>query len=140
MFGDHVPGRTDIWESFKAQPVAEARSPGEGGIGTPDQLRSHLRTLADTGVDQIAFIQQGGRNKHEHICDALKLFAREVMPEFHDEEQERQRKKTEELAPFIEAAMKRKVFMQELADEDIPSIPAFGRKISEGDGPVPFNN
>ena len=27
------------------------------------------------GVDQVAFIQQGGRNRHEHICEALELFA-----------------------------------------------------------------
>jgi len=55
---------------------------GSAGIGTPDEMRTHLRKFADAGVDQVAFIQQGGRNRHEHICEALDLFAREVMPEF----------------------------------------------------------
>jgi alkanesulfonate monooxygenase SsuD/methylene tetrahydromethanopterin reductase-like flavin-dependent oxidoreductase (luciferase family) len=38
-------------------------------------LRDHLRKFDGSGVDQVAFIQQGGRNKHEHICEALELFA-----------------------------------------------------------------
>ena len=54
------------------------------------------------------FIQQGGRNRHEHICEALELFAREVMPEFRAREVEREKRKQEELAPYIEKAMARK--------------------------------
>jgi hypothetical protein len=34
-------------------------------------------------VDQIILLNQAGRNRHEHICEALELFATEVMPEFH---------------------------------------------------------
>jgi hypothetical protein len=34
-------------------------------------------------ADQVMFVTQAGRNKHEHICEALELFATEVMPEFH---------------------------------------------------------
>jgi len=79
----------------------------------------------------VAFIQQGGRNKHEHICEALELFAAEVMPEFHEHEAERQRKKDEELAPFVEAAMKRKAWMEPLKDADIPPVIALGRRIAE---------
>jgi len=67
------------------------------GIGTPDEMRTHLRKFADAGVDQVAFIQQGGRNRHEHICEALDLFAREVMPEFKEHEAGRLARKSDEL-------------------------------------------
>jgi hypothetical protein len=134
-FGEHTPGRTDIWSAFqKAQAAAGPDAPatgGEGGIGTPDQLRNHLRGFAECGVDQVAFIQQGGRNKHEHICEALELFAHEVMPEFKEKEAERVAKKAVELAPYIEKAMARKKKMAPLADSEIPKVVALGRQIAE---------
>jgi alkanesulfonate monooxygenase SsuD/methylene tetrahydromethanopterin reductase-like flavin-dependent oxidoreductase (luciferase family) len=134
IFGEHKPGRTDIWAEFEK---AKDNLPvnGAGGIGTPDQLRQHLRGFAETGVDQVSFIQQGGNNKHEHICEALELFASEVMPEFKEHEAERQKKKAEELAPYVEKAMARKEFMKELADDEIPNVIALGRQIvDQGDG------
>ena len=79
----------------------------------------------------MVFIQQGGKNRHEHICDSLELFASEVMPEFHAEEKARQEKKQAELAPFIAAAMKRKQYMKPLADAEIPTLVALGRQITE---------
>ncbi|MBW2281236.1 MAG: LLM class flavin-dependent oxidoreductase [Deltaproteobacteria bacterium] len=131
-FGRHKPGRTDIWKDFeKARDAESLPENGLGGIGTPDQLRAHLKKFADVGVDQVVFIQQGGRNKHEHICDSLELFAREVMPEFKQGEAERERKKLEELAPYLEKAMERKKFMKPLADDEIPDIVALGRQIAE---------
>jgi alkanesulfonate monooxygenase SsuD/methylene tetrahydromethanopterin reductase-like flavin-dependent oxidoreductase (luciferase family) len=131
-FGIHKPGRTNIWEAFeKARQSMPAVGNGEGGIGTPDQLRAHLRKFEEVGVDQVSFIQQGGRNKHEHICQALELFADEVMPEFKERQAERDRKKREELAPFIEKAMARKQYMKPLADSEIPPVVALGRQIAE---------
>jgi alkanesulfonate monooxygenase SsuD/methylene tetrahydromethanopterin reductase-like flavin-dependent oxidoreductase (luciferase family) len=130
-FGEHKPGRTNIWEAFeKALPTMPDQG-GAGGIGTPDQLREHLRKFDQAGVDQVAFIQQGGRNKHEHICEALELFAAEVMPEFKEREAERQKKKDEELAPYVEAAMKRKQWMRPLSDAEIEPVIALGRQIAE---------
>jgi hypothetical protein len=35
------------------------------------QLRAHLKSFEDAGVDQVAFIQQGGKNWHDHICQSL---------------------------------------------------------------------
>ncbi len=35
-------------------------NPGAGGMGTPDEMRAHLRKFDAAGVDQVAFIQQGG--------------------------------------------------------------------------------
>jgi alkanesulfonate monooxygenase SsuD/methylene tetrahydromethanopterin reductase-like flavin-dependent oxidoreductase (luciferase family) len=129
IFGEHTPGRTSVWERFEA---ARSGLPEEGanrGIGTPDQLREHLRSFQEAGVDQVCFIQQGGRNRHEHICESLELFAQEVMPEFAEREQERERRKSEELAPYLEQAMARKQYMKPLADSEIPKIVALGRQI-----------
>ncbi|HEY1560432.1 MAG TPA: LLM class flavin-dependent oxidoreductase [Caulobacteraceae bacterium] len=132
--GVHTPGRTDIWAQFEA--AREHMDPGaRRGIGTPEQLRRHLRGFADAGVDQVVFIQQGGRNRHDHICQSLELFASEVMPEFKAEVAERERKKAEELAPVIAAAMARKSPMPALADEDIPVLEALGRRIAEASAP-----
>ncbi len=136
-FGEHVPGETNIWDAF-------LRSPGQapellnnrarGGIGTPEQVRNHLRLFADCGVDQVVFIQQGGKNRHEHILESLDLFAAEVMPEFHEEEEKRQARKMEELAPYIEQAFKRKEEVLNGAPPPGPiaPVPAYGRTIAEG--------
>ena len=83
--------------------------------------------MTETGVDQVVFIQQAGRNRHEHICESLELFARDVMPEFHEKEAERERRKAEELAPYIEAALARKKKMAPIAEGEIPTVKAYGR-------------
>jgi hypothetical protein len=131
IFGEHKPGRTNIWQKFEAAKDAMPQNAGAGGIGTPDEMRTHLRKFADAGVDQVAFIQQGGRNRHEHICGALELFAREVMPEFKEKEAAHQKRQMEALAPFIEQAMARKQRMKELADGEIPTVVALGRQIAQ---------
>ena len=72
----------------------------------------------------MIFLQQAGRNKHAHICEALELFAAEVMPDFKADVAEREAKKARDLAPFIEAAMARKRWMKPLEDHEIPIVPA----------------
>ena len=79
------------------------------------------------------FIQQGGNNRHEHICEALQLFADEVMEPFSSGEEAREKAKAEELAPYIEAAFTRKQYLAELADDDIPAFPAYGNTVAEVD-------
>jgi alkanesulfonate monooxygenase SsuD/methylene tetrahydromethanopterin reductase-like flavin-dependent oxidoreductase (luciferase family) len=136
VFGSHIPGRTDIWERFLAvrdKIGTEVLGAGTGCIGTPADLRGVLRTFAEAGVDQTVFIQQGGRNRHDHICESLELFAREVMPEFKEREDERVRRKMEGLAPCIEAAFERKQRMPALADDRIPPIQAYGMAVAEDD-------
>ena len=140
-FGEHRPGRTDLWQEFQQvrgqqlesdiQGMDAAFSGARGGIGTPEDLRAHLRKFEDCGVDQVTFIQQAGMNKHEHICESLELFAAEVLPEFAEREARRQAEKQKQLEPYIAAALARKVRLQEIADEDIPVLPALGRRISE---------
>jgi len=131
IFGEHKPGRTDIWEAFESVRDALPEEGPERGIGTPDDVRRHLRGFAEAGVDQVTFIQQGGRNRHEHICEALELFASDVMPEFKEREDEREIRKQEELAPAIERAMARKKRKRELSDDEIPVVTALGRQIVE---------
>jgi alkanesulfonate monooxygenase SsuD/methylene tetrahydromethanopterin reductase-like flavin-dependent oxidoreductase (luciferase family) len=132
---DQVPGRTTVWHDFQARRSPDsvehkiAAAEGLGNhyascIGTPADAARYLRDMSDIGVDQIIFIQQAGRNRHADICASLELFASEVMPEFTANEAERQRLKDEALAPFVEAALARKQWMQPLADDEIPVVRA----------------
>lgn len=135
---DTVPGRTALWQEFqeargnRTEEVIEASGhPGyrATGIGTPDDMRAHLAEYQNAGVDQIIFMQQAGRNRHEHICESLQLFADEVMAPFAAQAEARERAKAEELAPYIDAALARKEWMQPIADEDIPVVRASVKKV-----------
>ncbi len=131
VFGSHVPGRTDVWKEFQErrsemgydpkvavaleQERLGARVAAAGGdeglrgcVGTPQQLREYLRRYEEAGVDQMIFVLQAGRNRHEHIMESLELFAREVMPEFKDRDERRRREKASRLAPAVEAALARR--------------------------------
>ena len=79
---DMVPGRSTLWDKYEQRKAAKAagqeitdtaygggevnpersmaRSPG---IGTPDEFRAHMHSFADSGVDQVIFLQQGGDRK-----------------------------------------------------------------------------
>ena len=131
IFGAHKPGRTDIWANFEQARATLPSADHARGIGTPDQLRAHIRGFEEAGVDQVIFIQQGGRNRHEHICEALELFAEKVMPEFQARESERQAEKNARLEPAIERALARKQWMAPLSDEEIPEMLALGRQVAE---------
>ena len=71
-FGEHKPGRTNLWENFQKMPSAglgdgatdyrQALSDSAGDIGTPEDMRQYLRKFAAVGVDQVTFIQQAGNN------------------------------------------------------------------------------
>ncbi|MDA0338634.1 MAG: LLM class flavin-dependent oxidoreductase [Proteobacteria bacterium] len=135
IFGEHKPARTDIWAAFKDNPAAGVPIGESTGIGTPEQVRKHMLAMEDAGVDQVVFIQQGGNNEHEHICESLELFASEVMPEFKAREAAREAEKAERLAPAIERAMARKQWMKPLADDEIPTLVALGRQVAEAPRP-----
>jgi hypothetical protein len=130
---DTVPGRSQLFADFQK---SRARNDDEiiaavrgaernaNGIGTPADIRDHIRGFQEAGVDQVIFLQQAGRNKHEHICESLELFAAEVMAEFKAEVATREARKAKELAPYIAAAMARKKVMKALSDEEIPVVKA----------------
>ena len=56
----------------------------------------------------MIFIQQAGRNTHADIIASLELFAAEVMPVLKADQAARDARKQAELAPYIDAALKRK--------------------------------
>jgi alkanesulfonate monooxygenase SsuD/methylene tetrahydromethanopterin reductase-like flavin-dependent oxidoreductase (luciferase family) len=130
---DTVPGRTNLWGEYLAQrgdrteEIIEAtRGVGahSSGIGTPEDMRTHLKGFQQSGVDQVIFMQQAGRNRHDHICESLELFAAKVMPEFKADAAAREARKAKELTPHIAAALKRKSWMKPLAEHEIPVVKA----------------
>jgi alkanesulfonate monooxygenase SsuD/methylene tetrahydromethanopterin reductase-like flavin-dependent oxidoreductase (luciferase family)/putative sterol carrier protein len=129
VFGDHRPGRTNVYEEFLARRddvgfarsiiTADAAPLGvrvlqqglgslRGAIGSPEQVRDLCRRYEAAGVDQLIFLMQAGRNCHEHICESIELFASEVMPEFAQRADEADARRAERFAPAIEAALARR--------------------------------
>ena len=106
VFGEHQPGETDVWARVRRAPrraglrprgrrrgrtrasalgakLAAGDTTGlRGSVGTPDQVREYLRRYEEAGVDQVIFVLQAGRNRHEHIMESIEMFGREVLPEF----------------------------------------------------------
>jgi alkanesulfonate monooxygenase SsuD/methylene tetrahydromethanopterin reductase-like flavin-dependent oxidoreductase (luciferase family)/putative sterol carrier protein len=129
VFGDHRPGRTNIYEEFLARRddvgfarsiiTADAAPLGvrvlqqglgslRGAIGSPEQVRDLCRRYETAGVDQLIFVMQAGPNRHEHICESIELFASEVMPEFAQRADEADARRAERFAPAIQAALARR--------------------------------
>ena len=137
MINDTVPGRSRLWTDFQKERSSGAidaiysstenlasafqRSPG---IGTAADFRAHVRSYEAAGVDQIILLQQAGRNRHEHICSSLESLVAEVLPELAPHVAEREKRKADELAPYIARALARKKVMAPLADADIPVVRA----------------
>ena len=98
--GPVVPGTVSLWDEYQRwkEGPAGRRAQGGGLIGSPDTIRAKLHKFAESGVDQVILLNQAGRNRHEHICAALELFAGDVMPEFHDMEPAHAQWKAEVLA------------------------------------------
>jgi alkanesulfonate monooxygenase SsuD/methylene tetrahydromethanopterin reductase-like flavin-dependent oxidoreductase (luciferase family) len=131
IFGEHQPGVTDVWQQYQAKRDEVGYSPEvaaaieqerlgakvaqdgvsglRGAVGSPDQIREYLRRYEEAGVDQIIFVSQAGKNRHEHIMESLELFGREVLPEFKEREQRTRAAKDKEFEPIIEQAMARRV-------------------------------
>src|SRR5208282_4628609 len=157
IFGDHKPGRTDVWSEFQKRRAERGFSPDvaiamrqrrlatrlddssgaqqgiRGAVGTPDQLREYLRRYEEAGIDQMIFVMQAGKNRHEHIMEAIELFAREVLPEFAERDEEMRRRKRDLIAPAIDAAMKRRPDHTQTVPEDY-TVPALAKGLVEAYG------
>jgi alkanesulfonate monooxygenase SsuD/methylene tetrahydromethanopterin reductase-like flavin-dependent oxidoreductase (luciferase family) len=100
------PGTVNLWDEYekwkRENPDGLARALSGGLIGSPETLRRRLRRFETSHIDQIILLNQAGKNTHEHICEGLELFAREVMPEFHAHEPAQQDWKRQVLAREIE--------------------------------------
>src|ERR671917_94681 len=53
-----------------------------GAVGTPEQIAELCERYERAGVDQVIFVLQAGRNKHEHVCESIELFGEKVLPRF----------------------------------------------------------
>ena len=103
-YGPIGPGDVNLWEEYEAwkkTPEGENES-AEGLIGSPETIRAKLHEFEATHVDQVILLNQAGKNKHEDIASSLKMFAEEVMPEFHARESQHQEWKQSVLAGEIE--------------------------------------
>src|SRR3954454_6865149 len=129
VFGDHRPGRTDMYEEFErrrdevgfARTIIRAEDAPlgvrvlqhglgslRGAIGTPEQIRDLCRRYEAAGVDQVVFVLQAGRNRHEHICESLQTFGGEVLPEFAANADAADAARDADLAGAIAAALRRR--------------------------------
>jgi hypothetical protein len=129
VFGRHAPAKTDVWQEYQARRTEHGFSPEavqaagsnngrlgakivqddsaglRGAIGTPDQVREYLQRHEEYGIDQVIFTSQAGKNQHEHIMESLELFGREVLPEFKERDEKRERDKEQRLARVIDEVM-----------------------------------
>ena len=79
-------GTVNMWDEYQkwkaANPEQHAAALRGGLIGSPETIRKKLKRFQSSNIDQVVLLNQAGRNTHEHICESLELFAKEVMPEF----------------------------------------------------------
>jgi hypothetical protein len=131
VFRTHRPGVTNVWQEYEQRRGAQGYDPEavaraiederlgakvaagdttglRGCTGTPDQARQFLRRYEEAGVDQVIFVLQAGRTRHEHIMESIELFGREVLPEFVERDAAAAARKRRRLAPHVEAALARK--------------------------------
>jgi hypothetical protein len=87
-------------------------------------VREYLERFEEAGVDQVIFVLQAGKNRHEHICESLELFGREVLPAFKERDEARVSAKAARLAPALETALARKA--EQAPPPALPADYAFG--------------
>jgi alkanesulfonate monooxygenase SsuD/methylene tetrahydromethanopterin reductase-like flavin-dependent oxidoreductase (luciferase family) len=151
VFGRHQPGRTDVWSEYQRRRADQGYDPAavqaaaanqerlgakvvQGGIaglrgcvGTPAQIREYLLRYEEAGVDQLIFVSQAGKNRHEDIMESIELFGREVLPEFKERDEKASREKAKRLEPVIAKVLARKPAADHpplpSPDYDFPAIP-----------------
>jgi alkanesulfonate monooxygenase SsuD/methylene tetrahydromethanopterin reductase-like flavin-dependent oxidoreductase (luciferase family) len=102
--GVDAPGESDLWSAYQdwRGSEQEAKALNSGLIGSPETIRKRLRQYQAAHVDQVILLNQAGKTSHQDICDSLKLFAEEVMPEFHADQPNHEAWKADVLAGRIE--------------------------------------
>jgi alkanesulfonate monooxygenase SsuD/methylene tetrahydromethanopterin reductase-like flavin-dependent oxidoreductase (luciferase family) len=113
-YGTHPlipPGSVNIWNEYMAwrETPAGQKPATTGLIGSPETCRNRMRKFESSNIDQVILLLQAGRNKHEDIMASLEMFARDVMPEFKDNEPRHQE-------------WKRKVIAGEIVLEEEPEL------------------
>jgi alkanesulfonate monooxygenase SsuD/methylene tetrahydromethanopterin reductase-like flavin-dependent oxidoreductase (luciferase family) len=129
IFGDHRPGETNVWEEFQrdrgkrgfarkiisaddaplgVKLLQEGLGSLRGAVGTPEQVGELIERYERAGVDQMIFVMQAGKNRHEHICEAIELFGEKVLPRFAEHAERREAEKRERLAEACARALERR--------------------------------
>ncbi|MEA2445960.1 MAG: hypothetical protein QOJ12_3252 [Thermoleophilales bacterium] len=129
VFGEHRPGVTNIWEEFERnrgqrgfarEIITPAQAPLgvkilqeglgslRGAVGTPDQIADLVERYEQAGVDQVIFVCQAGKNRHEHILESIELVGSDVIPRFAGRREERAAAKRERLGDAPERALARR--------------------------------
>ncbi len=129
VFGKHQPGVTNVWNEFTAhrkeygfarELISASDKPlgiklleqglgsFRGAVGTPAQIFELIERYERAGVDLVIFAAQAGHNRHEHICEAIELFSKTVLPRFAEKAAARDAEKHERLAAAIEQALARR--------------------------------
>jgi alkanesulfonate monooxygenase SsuD/methylene tetrahydromethanopterin reductase-like flavin-dependent oxidoreductase (luciferase family) len=133
--GTHRVGDSNLWQSFgtdrtehgfareivhaDAQPLAvrllqAGMGSLRGAIGTPGQVTDLIARYEAAGVDQVMFVLQAGNNRHEHICESIERFAREILPRFADGREEKELAKADRLAAAVDKALARRAGPRDL--------------------------
>lgn len=102
--GPVAPGTVNLWEEYlKWKETDEGKKRASGGlVGSPETIRQRLLKFEESNIDQVILLNQAGKNRHEDICSSLELFAKEIMPEFHEREPQHQEWKSAVLAGDIQ--------------------------------------
>jgi alkanesulfonate monooxygenase SsuD/methylene tetrahydromethanopterin reductase-like flavin-dependent oxidoreductase (luciferase family)/putative sterol carrier protein len=129
VFGEHRPGHTDLYDEFErnrdqrgfarnivtpdqaplnVRLLQEGMGSLRGAIGTPEQVTKLVERYQAAGVDQVIFVAQAGRNRHEDICESIELFAQTVLPRFATDADARDAERTARLADARERALRRR--------------------------------
>jgi alkanesulfonate monooxygenase SsuD/methylene tetrahydromethanopterin reductase-like flavin-dependent oxidoreductase (luciferase family) len=130
VFGKHTPGFTNVWNEFQehrdefgfAREIVTATGEEQlgvkllqaglgslrGAVGTPNQIADLIERYEAAGVDTVIFVSQAGRNQHEHICESLELFGKEVMPRFAEQADQKDEERLARVAEASNAAMMRR--------------------------------
>jgi alkanesulfonate monooxygenase SsuD/methylene tetrahydromethanopterin reductase-like flavin-dependent oxidoreductase (luciferase family)/putative sterol carrier protein len=139
VFGEHRPAQTNIWAEFKEHRgergfSREIVNPDDaplgvkllaqggivslrGAVGTPAQIIELVERYEAAGVDQVIFVSQAGPNLHEHICESLELFGREVLPRFAEHADRKDAERQDRLAGAAEQALRRRQPARKLTEE-----------------------
>ena len=129
VFGKHQPGVTDLWQEFvdhrkeygfarelinaDDKPLGiklleQGLGSFRGAVGTPSQIQDLVERYERAGVDLVVFAPQAGHNRHEHIMEAIEVFAKTVQPRFAERACARETEKRERLAHALEQALARR--------------------------------
>jgi putative sterol carrier protein len=148
VFGEHRPAQTDIWKEFTQHRgergfSREIVNPDDaplgvkllaqggivslrGAVGTPAQIAELVERYEQAGVDQVIFVCQAGKNRHEHICESLELFGKEVLPRFAEQADRKDAERQARLAEAADQALRRRPAALKLDDRYVIAAQAEG--------------